>query len=415
MIRTRSLPSIIIFFLFIVALGGIVWGTFQLVESNPFGIGFSIQYLSIRSLVMDDISPYSNENAQIIKNTDAEPYYYNRGGEPKYISPLFSGVVIFPFSLIGNETLAHGLWSTIQFLAIFMITYLGLRITGWKTSWYSFFFFLIFSLFSYHIVIPWIDGGLAIWSALFLIIAISFIQNDQIEASGVFLGLALIQPIMVILPIIFIVIWSISQGKKLLIVWFFLTIVLFSIIGLFFVSDWFIQYLRLLYNFSNNFPAGNLALLFSGIWPGFGHQFGWIFSGICIVLVLTEWWLAVKKGFRWFLWTVCFTIVISQWIGIPTVPENLFGMIFALIFVSALFVERWSRGGQWVGVFISIVLFVWEWALFYNNTFSLNPGMQNNLIIPLPFVLLIGLYWVRWWAVKPRGLLLDELRFSEKT
>jgi hypothetical protein len=28
-------------------------------------------------------------------------------------------------------------------------------------------------------------------------------------------------------------------------------------------------------------------------------------------------------------------------------------------------------------------------------------------------VLLVGLYWVRWWAVKPRSLLMEELRFGE--
>jgi hypothetical protein len=39
--------------------------------------------------------------------------------------------------------------------------------------------------------------------------------------------------------------------------------------------------------------------------------------------------------------------------------------------------------------------------------------MQLNLIFPLPLVLLIGLYWVRWWAVKPRRLLIEELRLSE--
>ena len=41
------------------------------------------------------------------------------------------------------------------------------------------------------------------------------------------------------------------------------------------------------------------------------------------------------------------------------------------------------------------------------------PGMQLNLLIPLPLILLFSLYWVRWWAVKPKRLLIEEMRLGE--
>ena len=56
------------------------------------------------------------------------------------------------------------------------------------------------------------------------------------------------------------------------------------------------------------------------LWPGLGKQLGWLISGVSALILLVEWWLALKKDFRWFLWTVSLTIVISQWIGIPTIP-----------------------------------------------------------------------------------------------
>jgi hypothetical protein len=413
LIKSRSVISILIFFLFICTIIGLIWGIFRLEERNPFGSGFSIQWNSIRYLVTDDISPYSEINTEKLQGRLTKQFLYVQWGSPKYTSPLFSGIVVFPFALIGNENLAHSFWSSLQLLAFFGVIVLGLRVTGWKTSWNILFFFLIFSLFSYHVLAAWLDGGLSIWSALFLVLAVFMLQNGRNEASGVFLALALIQPIMVILPVVFVLIWSAAHKRRILIFWFFITIILLSTISLFLVSDWIIQYIRLLYNFSKNFPPGSPDVLFSTLWPGLGKQFGWILSGICAALLIVEWWLALRKDFRWFLWTVCFTIVISQWIGIPTVPVNLFGMIFALILISAMLSERWSRGGQWAAVFLAVILFIWEWTLFYRNTFISNPGMQNNLIIPLPLVLLIGLYWVRWWAVKPRGLLLDGLKFGE--
>ena len=413
MTEKSSYISIIVFFLFIAAIIGMVWGTFYLIENNPIGADFTIQWLSIHSLVTGGTNPYNESNAEKIQNSGIETYYYNQWGPPKYTSPLISGVVIFPFALLGSETFAHGLWSSLQLFVIFIIAYLSLQITGWKTSWYILFLFMLFTLFSFHVVVPWVEGGLSIFSALFLVLAVFMVQNGRSEASGVFLALALIQPVMVILPVLFIMIWAASTKRKVVILWFFITIVLLTIIALLLVPDWIIQYLRLMFNFADNFPPGNLITLFSSMWPGLGMQLGWAIIGISLVILIIEWWLALRKDFRWFLWTVCFTIVISHWIGIPTIPENLFGMIFALILVSAMFSERWSRGGQWVAIVLSVLLFVWEWILFYGNTFSGNPGMQNNLIIPLPLVLLVTLYWVRWWALKPRGLLINELKFGQ--
>jgi hypothetical protein len=411
--RSRSIPSIIFIFLIILTILGMVWGTYHLDEYNIFDAGFSVQWLSIRSLVTDGTDPYSEIITEKIQNTVKSEYTYVSWQPPKYTSPLFSGLVIFPFALLSDETLAHALWSALQLLAIFVIIWLGLRITGWKPAWYIFFLFSLFSIFSYHIVVPWLDGGLSIWAAFFLVLALLMIYSNLDEAGGIILGLAMIQPLMVFLPALFVLIWAGTHRRKKIILWFFITIILLSLIGLFFVPDWIMQYFRVLYHFMENFPPGSPGVLFQSIWPGLGKQLGWILSGICAVVLMIEWWLALRKDFRWFLWTVCLTIVISHWIGIPTVPMNLIGMIFALILVSAMMSERWPRGGQWVAVLLAFLLCVWEWALFYGNIIGTHPGMQSNLLIPLPFILLIGLYWVRWWAIKPRGLLIDELRYGE--
>jgi hypothetical protein len=144
-----------------------------------------------------------------------------------------------------------------------------------------------------------------------------------------------------------------------------------------------------------------------------GKQLGWLVSGVSALLLLIEWWLALRKDFRWFLWTACLTIVISQWIGIPAIPGNFIGLILPLILISALFIEHWPRGGQWVAVLMAVILFIWEWAMLYLDLTSIQPKMQLNLIIPLPLILLIGLYWVRWWAITPRRLLIEELKLGE--
>ena len=158
---------------------------------------------------------------------------------------------------------------------------------------------------------------------------------------------------------------------------------------------------------------GNPGVLFTGLWPGLGKQLGWMLTGILVVMLITEWFFAIRKDFRWFLWTACLTMVISQWIGIPTIPANFTGLILPLILVSAMLTEHWSHGGQWISVLLAFIIFVWEWAVLYNDLNSPQPGLQLILLFPLPLILFIGLYWVRWWAIKPRQLRMEELRLGE--
>ncbi len=372
-----------------------------------------MQWIGIHSLATNGSSPYSESvTTQIQENVDNENGFAP-GNPPRYTSPLYSGVVVFPFALIANKNLSHALWLTAQLFAIFGILLLSIKLTNWRPAWYIFLLLSFFTIFSFHIVIPWLDGGLSIWAALFLVLALTAVQQKRNEVAGILFALSFIQPQMVFLPVLFSLIWAASLRRKIIIVWFFITIGFISIVGLFLVPDWILQYIRILIKFQQYFPPGSPGVLFKNTWPGLGRQLGWLLSAISILILLFEWWMALKKDFRWFLWTVCLTMVISQWVGIQTLPANFTQLVLPLILISALLTERWPRGGDWVAVITCFIIFIWEWALFWVDINSVQPGVQLNLIIPLPLVLVIGLYWVRWWAIKPRRLLMEELKLGE--
>ena len=404
---------IFVIVLFLAILIGLVWGNYRFSENNISGQGFFIQWISIHSLVTNGESPYAEAVTAEIQDNVSRENSFAPGNPPRYTSPLFSGFVVFPFAIIGNINLAHAVWLTAQLLALFGILILCIKLTNWKPTWYIFLLLSFFTIFSYHIVIPWLDGGLSIWAALFLVLALMAIQQKRNELAGILLALSLLQPQMVVLPVLFCLIWAVSQRRKILILWFFITIGFISIVGLFLVPDWILQYIRILAKFQLYFPPGSPGILFKNSWPGLGKQLGWLVSAVTILLLLFEWWMALKKEFRWFLWTFCLTMVISQWVGIQTIPSNFAGLVLPLILISATLTERWPRGGDWAAVLMCVILFVWEWALFWLDIHSAQPGLQLNLIIPLPFVLLIGLYWVRWWAIKPRRLLVEELKLGK--
>jgi hypothetical protein len=411
--QSRSLTSVFGLILLIGLLISLLWGNYHFADNNISGEGFIIQWIGVRSLVISGNSPYSDLITAQIQDQITYQNSFAQGNLPRYTSPFYSSVVVFPFALIGNKILAHALWLTAQLIAIFIILIVGLKITDWKPSWYVFLLFSMLTIFSFHVFIPWLDGGLSIWAAFFLTITFLAIRNNWNEVGGIFLALAAIQPQMTILVVVFTLFWGVSKKNKILLLWFFMTLLSLSIIGLFLVPNWIMQYLKILYNITENLPPGNLGMLFRNLWPGLGKQLGWMVIGILGIILLFEWRLAFKKDFRWFLWTACLTMVISQWVGIPIIPANFAGLILPLILVSAMLTERWPRGGQWLAVLLTAVLFVLEWLVLFYDLNNSQPGIQINLIIPLPFILFIGLYWVRWWAIKPQRLLLEELRLGE--
>jgi hypothetical protein len=411
--RSRSLFSVVGIILSAAILAVLLWATNGFAEKNVKGEGFAIQWIAIHSLLKNGSSPYSDQVSAQIQREVTHQNSFTGGVVHGYTTPLFSGVVVLPAAFIENKTTAHALWLASQFIAIFAIQLIGQKLTDWKPRWYQYLFFTLVTFFSYHVFVPWLDGGLSIWAAFFLILVFLSIRNQWNEIGGIFLALSAIQPQMTILVIIFTLFWASAHRKRILVLWFFMTLILLSILSVFLVPDWIMQYVRILFNYREYFPAGSLNALLLDQWPGIGKQLGWFVSIILAVLFILEARIALKKEFRHFLWTACLILVITQWIGIPMLPENLIVLLLPLILVAAALTERWKDGGPWIAVLLSLVLFSWEWALLYSDVTSAGPGTQLNLLIPLPLILLIGLYWVRWSVIRPRRMLLEELRSAE--
>ena len=223
----------------------------------------------------------------------------------------------------------------------------------------------------------------------------------------------MIQPQVVILFVVFVLVWVGSHRKWGMIAWFAGTLLILGIVAALLVPDWPIQYLRILWNYRDYFAPGTPGYAFSNWWPGLGRQMGWVLGAVVGLVLLVEWWLSLRRDYRWFLWTACLTMTVSLWIGIPVNPDAHVMLNLPLLLILSMFAQRWRRGGIWVAITGVVAVFVWEWGLIYATLGEVDPAMRLGLIFPLPLILLIGLFWVRWWTIHPKRLLIDELRSSE--
>ena len=392
----------------------VTWANYDFAQQNTGGNDFLVHWVGTRAIFVDGLSPYSDAVAERIQTLA-----YGRPALPgehelRVAYPMYSALVFLPFALISDYELARALWMTTLEAALIGLAFLSLKLTRWKMSIWLLPFFLIFSIFWYHSMRPLINGNAVILVALALVAAFAALKTGKDELAGVLLAFSTIKPHLVILPIIFFLIWTISFGRWRTLGWMLISLVLLSISAALFVPDWPLQNLREILAYSSYNPPGTPGAAFETWLPAAGRRLGWALSALMGLILVTEWVFVRRRELRWFLWTGCLTLVISQWIGIQTDPGNFILLFFPLVLVISMWVERWGRAGSVLTAITLFLLFIVPWVIFLQTvTYGNQPLQHPIMFFPLPLFLLITLYWVRWWAIKPRHLLVEELRAYE--
>ncbi|HJW91510.1 MAG TPA: glycosyltransferase 87 family protein [Anaerolineales bacterium] len=401
--------------LLLAALVGVTWANYQFARENPGGNDFLVHWVGTRALLVDGLSPYSDEVAEEIQ-TRAYGRPAQAGEHQLRVAyPLYGEALFLPFALIADYTLARALWMTALEAGLLALAFFCLRLTGWRPPLWLLSAFLIFSLVWYHGLRPLINGNPVILVALLLAGAFLALRSGRDELAGVLLALATLKPQVVLLPILFILVWTASQRRWRVVLWLVITIGSMSGLAAFFLPDWPIQNLREVLLYPSYNPPGTPGVAFAEWWPATGEKLGWALSALLAILLLGEWAAARRKEFRWFLWTAGLTIAAGQWIGIQTDPGNFIVLFIPLTLIFAVWEERWGRRGQFVILLMMLVLLAGLWALFLRTVGSSGgqPLQHPIMFFPLPAFVIVGLYWVRWWAVRPARLLVEALREYE--
>ncbi len=393
----------------------LVIGNYNYAGQNPGGNDFLVHWVGARDFLTTGVSPYSDETALHIQTLAYGRAAQEGEHELRVAYPFYSVALFAPFALVADFNLSRALWMTVLELALFGLAVAGIRLTRWKISPLMLIFFILFSIFWYHAVRPLINGNAVVLIALGIAGVLLAIRNEMDELAGFLLALVTIKPQVVILIVVFVLLYAFFNRRWRLLVWFFGSMVLLIALGMLFLPDWIAQNLREVLRYASYNPPGTPGQAFAVWLPATGERLGYILSAILGVILLVEWWLARRADFRHFLWTACLTLVISQWIGIQTDPGNYIVCFPALVLIFATWERRWRFKGSLLNFFSMLLLGVGLWVLFMA---TLEPGYQPQqspvMIFPLVSFLILGLYWVRWWALRPPTVLFDMLNEKDR-
>lgn len=404
----KNLQWVILLILLLGFLSLLTWANYSYSRSNPGGNDFLVHWMGTRVFVTEGISPYSDEAALRIQEAA-----YGHAAKPgehelRVAYPLYSIVLFLPFALIPDFSLARALWMTLLESGLILLTVVSLRLTNWRPRMPILVAYFLFSILWYHGMRPLINGNAVILVALGFAGALLALRFKADELAGVLMAFTSIKPQLSLVFTLFLIVFAISRKRWKFIFWLFGSIFLLVLASMLLLPDWIMQNLREVLRYPGYNPPGTLQAALKVWFPGFGERLGWGVSGLLAFLLLLEWRLVHKMEFRGLLWCACLTLVISQWIGIQTDPGNFIILFPALTLVFSIWDERLQRGGEAFIIVSMVVLFAGIWLLFLTTVeLGYQPQQSPVMFLPLPAFLLLGLYWIRWWAIRPEKVFYD--------
>jgi len=392
------------------ALAGLTWFNYRFAVQNPGGNDFLARWMGARKWLMEGISPYDERvslaTQQMIYGHPADPAQ----GEDKnyFVYPLYSMVFFAPFGLL-DFVLARALWMTLLEVSLVALVFASLRVAAWRVSPWRAAALVLFTVLWYHGVRTLILGQFAGIGALLIALSLLFIRQEQDVPAGILLALATSKPQMVVLLVPFVLLWALSRRRMRLIAGFLGGFGGLMLVSLALIPNWPLQMLFQILEYPSYTAYTGLDSPLSyiaGLAPGISRTLNGVLHVALGLYLLVEWVLAWGKDERWFVWAACMTLVVTNLVAYRTATTNYLALLPALFLIFRVWEQRWKSVGRGLVWFSLAALLVGLWALFLSTI----QGNQEHpvMYLPLPLFALIGLWWVRWWAVRPPRLLLEE-------
>jgi len=339
----------------------------------------------------------------------------DQGAVPRFVYPYYSLILFTPFSLITPYSLARAVWMTFMVICSVGLSYTGLVLTRWRPRVGMTLLFLVFSLGSYHAVRAMFLGNPSVVVSLLVGVGLLLVVRELDGLAGIFFGLSIIKPQMVVLLLPFVLIWAVSQ-RRMSLVWSLVATVGILVGGSFyFFPQWFLyEYHQLLIFFMESFPSSPSAVLWTWLPRSGPGIMGVAAIGLGIWL-LVEWWKAFGKDVRWFLWTSALTLVMTNLIGVPTSLSNHVVLIVPFVLVYSIWVQRWKENGGRLAAVVMVLVLILEWGLAYLTMGArLTAEPAPVMFFFYPILALLLLYWARYWALNSVRMKVSHLEALRK-
>jgi hypothetical protein len=415
----------------LIVLGTLIGADIRASASMPGGGGFFAPWQAARAFIYQNTSPYGAE-----VRAAAEQLAYRRpaqaGERPYFVTtPFFILLAYFPIALFsnpapGNEiwapvlsaladpATARGLWLFISQAALVGTALLALRLIEWSPGRLFQIAFPLVMVFSLYSVISLLEGSPAILLGLIYIAALYAYATGQDELAGGLLALALFSWETGLFFVV-LMLWKAFYDKRWR-VWAGLGMALAVLLIVSFIlyPGWVLPFASSSLASWRALFGTTSAVILQRLSPAYGERAGQAVSVVVALLLLYEWAAARRGDMRRFAWTACLTLAVTPLIGLRIELGNLVVILPGLALIFAGIANRWPTGNWLVGLLLLVVLLL-PWGWFVRATLLEDAAAADNILLFLPLFAAFGLYWTRWWFVRPPRTWLEHARSNLHT
>ncbi len=393
----------------IAVLGTLIDADIQLSRGLTGGGGFIAEWEGARAFLFEHTEPYSMAVATI-----TQEQVYGRpahAGENPYILtvPFFLLPVYFPFAFFSDAATARGIWLFINQAALVGTAFLSLQLIEWQPSRLFHIAFSLLSVFSFYSVICLLDGGPAILLGLLYASILFAYYTEQDELAGMLLVFALFAWEMGLFYVS-LLLWRVFYEKRWrVLAGFGMTLAVLLVASLIVYPGWMFTYLISTLAMLRS-PFGTTSgAAFERLSPAYGAHTAQAVTVLLVILLLYEWAATRRADFRRFTWAACLTLAATPLIGFRTDLSNMAVLFPGLALIFAATTSRW-RSGYWLTSLLLLLVLCLPWGLFVRWYWLHDQRSFDYLLLFYPLFTIAGLYWTRWWFIRPPRTWFDHVR-----
>jgi hypothetical protein len=404
--------------LLILVGGFVILVLYILVESNyyltnflPDGGEFYLLRTSGRSFLFDHIEPYSaNVPERVQEQVYGRPAIK---GEDLYILdiPFHLLILYFPLAVFSDVTMTHAFWMTLLELALLGSIYLGFRLLDRRIPYFFIALISLGSFASFYAYDSLIEGSPTLLLGFAYVGILLSLHAGLDEVAGALIAFSAFQWEIGGLFLLFVALWVFWEKRWRVFAGAGMLAFILLAFSFLLYPGWFMPFLRASWN---SFRVGfgySIHDILSQLWPPFGSLLGWTLTAILIVTLGYEWRAVRSANFNRFIWAACLTLAVAPLLGYPVEMDQLIPLTMPIMLVIVFSRERWLKLGNGIAFFVLLFFFGLPWLLFIRGV-PQGLGLQADQVLFLfwPIFAVIGLYWVRWWVIRPPRTWLDNLQ-----
>jgi hypothetical protein len=394
----------------ILVVSALAVGNYYLANLFPDGGEFYLLRTGGRAFLFDRIEPYSGSVP-----SQVQEQIYGRSalqGEDVYILdiPFHLLILFFPLAVIPDELIARTLWMALTEIAMLGFIFFGFRLYDRRGPYLFIALISIAGVSSFYTFRSFLEGSPAIILGLAYLGILVSLRAGLDELTGALLVFSGFQWEMGGPFLFFIVLWVFWERRWRVFFGAAMLAFILLVISFFLYPGWVLPFLRAVWNSIRVDSGFSLHEVLSQVWPAFGSTLGWVLTAILVVLLGYVWNGARGASYRRFIWAICLTLAITPLLGFRVEMDQLFPLTFPALMIVLISRERWGKFGNGVALLLLFFYFGIPWLLYTQGAPQwIDLPLDEILFLFLPLFTFIGLYWMRWWMIRPPRTWLDQV------